>query len=86
MFTTKNLVHDVKDVPITFIFEHFCKLKEKLTGQDVKIKSMFNPNERTPSMCIYLDSKIGVYKFKDFSTGKIGSAMDMVKELVMLIL
>ena len=82
MFTTKNLVHDVKDVPITFIFEHFCKLKEKLTGQDVKIKSLFNPNERTPSMCIYLDPKIGIYKFKDFSTGKIGSAMDMVKELL----
>jgi hypothetical protein len=84
MFTTKNLVHDVKDVPITFIFEHFCKLKEKLTGQDVKIKSLFNPNERTPSMCIYLDSKSGVYKFKDFSTGKLGSAMDMVKELLQL--
>jgi hypothetical protein len=82
MFSTKNLVHDVKDVPITFIFEHFCKLKEQLTGQDVKIKSLFNPTERTPSMCIYLDAKTGIYKFKDFSTGKTGSAMDMVKELL----
>ena len=30
MFKTKNLVHDVKDVPIPWIFQHFCKLKEKL--------------------------------------------------------
>ena len=50
MFKTKNLVHDVKDVPVSWIFEHFCKLKEKLNGHDVKIKSMFNQKERTPSM------------------------------------
>ena len=55
MFKTKNLVHDIKDVPATWIFEHFCKLKEKLTGQDVKMKSVFNIREKTPSMCIYID-------------------------------
>lgn len=81
MFKIKNLVHDVKDVPASFIFEHFCLLKEKLTGQDVKIKSMFNPKERTPSMCIYVDGQ-GVYKFKDFSTGKGGSGIEMIKLLL----
>lgn len=80
MFKIKNLVHDVKDVPASFIFEHFCPLREKLTGQDVKIKSMFNPKERTPSMCIYLDGQ-KIYKFKDFSTGKGGSGIEMVKLL-----
>lgn len=80
MFKTKNLVHDVKDVPVSWIFEHFCKLKEKLNGHDVKIKSMFNPKERTPSMCIYLDNN-KVYKYKDFSSGKGGSAIDLVKEI-----
>lgn len=80
MFKTKNLVHDVKDVPVSWIFEHFCKLKEKLNGHDVKIKSMFNPKERTPSMCIYL-SKDKVYRYKDFSSGRGGSAVDMVKDL-----
>jgi hypothetical protein len=80
MFNTKNLVHDVTDVPATWIFENFCNLKEKLTGQDVKIKSLFNPNEKTPSMCIYV-AKNGVYKFKDFSTGKGGDAVTLVKEL-----
>jgi 5S rRNA maturation endonuclease (ribonuclease M5) len=80
MFKTKNLIHDVKDVPVSWIFEHFCKLGEKLIGQDVKIKSLFNPKERTPSMCIYADAN-KQYKFKDFSTGKGGSAVDLVKEL-----
>jgi len=80
MFNTKNLVHDVKDIPVSFIFEHFCKLKEKLTGQDVKIKSLFNPKERTPSMCIYTD-KNNTYRYKDFSTGKGGSAVDFVKDI-----
>jgi hypothetical protein len=83
MFKTKNLVHDIKDVPVPWIFEHFCKLREKLSGQDIKIKSIFNDKERTPSMCIYLDNK-QVYKFKDFSTGKGGSAIDLVKEITSL--
>jgi len=83
MFITKNLVHDVKDVPVSWIFEHFCKLKEKLNGHDIKIKSMFNPKERTPSMCIYL-TKDKVYKYKDFSSGRGGSAIDLVKELTEL--
>ncbi len=83
MFNTKDLVHDIKDVPTSWIFEHFCKLKEKLTGQDVKIKSLFNPKERTPSMCIYTDA-YNNYKYKDFSTGKGGSAIDLVKEITHL--
>lgn len=83
MFKTKDLIHNIKDVPATWIFEHFCKLKHKLTGEDVKIKSMFNPNERTPSMCIYV-SKDGTYKFKDFSTGKGGDGVTLIKELMSL--
>jgi len=83
MFKTKNLVHDVKQVPTAWIFQHFCKIKEKLTGQDVKIKSLFNPKERTPSMCIYTDSS-QIYKYKDFSTGKGGSAIDFIKEFKQL--
>ena len=80
MFKTKNLVHDVKNVPTQWIFQHFCSIKEKLAGQDIKIKSMFNIKERTPSMCIYTD-KSNIYRYKDFSTGKGGSAIDLVKDL-----
>lgn len=84
MFKTKNLVHDVKDVPVAWIFESYCKLKEKLNGHDVKIKSLFNPKERTPSMCIYYDAVHKMYKFKDFSSGKGGSAVELVKQLTNL--
>lgn len=84
MFKTKNLVHDIKDVPTSWIFEHYCKLKEKLNGHDVKIKSLFNIKERTPSMCIYYDAKNKTYKYKDFSSGKGGSAIDLVKDLTEL--
>ncbi len=81
MLKTKNLVSGVKEVPYTWIFEHYCKLPEKLNGQDLKIKSMFNPKERTPSMCIYYDKKAATYKFKDFSTNRQGDAFSLVKEL-----
>lgn len=81
MLSTKFLVHDVHDVPVTWIFEYYAKLPFKLTGDDVKIKSLWNSRDRTPSMFIYFDKVKGCYKFKDFSTGKQGSAIDLVKDL-----
>lgn len=79
MLSTKHLVTSSKDVPEIWMFEHYCKLSEKLTGQDVKIKSIFNPNDKTPSMCIFL--KDGKYYYKDFSTGRGGTAIKLVQEL-----
>ena len=35
--------------------------------------------EKTPSFCIYVDQSIMQYKFKDFSTGKGGSKIDLIK-------
>ena len=79
MLSTKYLIQSGKDVPETWIFEFYCKLSEKLAGQDVKIRSLFNPNDKTPSMCLFVkDSK---YFFKDFSTGKGGNAVKLVQEL-----
>ena len=45
----------------------------------MQIKSVFHPGERTPSMWVFVDK--GQYKFKDFSTGKGGNKIDLVKEL-----
>lgn len=81
MISTKHLVQSCRDVPDTWIFEHFCKLGEKLTGQDVKFKSLFKPDERTPSMCIFYNGEKKKYLFKDFSTGKGGTAFRLVQEL-----
>lgn len=81
MLSTKNLIITDVQIPSTWVFEYYLDLPEKLAGQDVKIKSVFNPSERTPSMCIFIDDKSGEYKFKDFSSGKYGSKIDLVKEL-----
>ena len=79
MFNTKNLVIEGSDVPSYWVFQYYLNLSEPLTGQDVKIKSVFNPSERTPSFCVYVDKSIMQYKFKDFSTGKNGNKVDLVK-------
>jgi len=79
MFSTKNLVLHPSDVPSYWVFQYYLNLSEALVGQDIKIKSIFNPNERTPSFCIYVDKAAMQYKFKDFSTGKSGNKVDLVK-------
>lgn len=81
MFNTKNLVSRDSDVPSYWVFQYYLDLPVELTGQDIKMKSIFNPAERTASMCIYVDKSIMQYKFKCFSTGKYGSHIDIVKEL-----
>ena len=80
MISTKNLIYDLADVPREWVFEHYLNLTEKLTGQDIKIKSVFNTREKTPSMCIYIDRN-NIYKFKDFSSGNGGDAISLVQNL-----
>jgi len=79
MISTKNLILDGSKVPSTWVFEFYLDLPERLNGQNVQIKSVFHPGERTPSMWVFVDK--GQYKFKDFSTGKGGNKIDLVKEL-----
>lgn len=63
-------------IPSNWIFQYYCKLQEQLYGQDIKITSVFKPEERTPSMCIYYDGK--QYKFKDYSSGNAGTGLSLV--------
>jgi hypothetical protein len=69
-------------VPIAWVFEHYCRLDQKLTGQDIKIKSVFNPSERTPSMCIYFKPEKDRYQYKDFSTDNGGDCVDLVQKML----
>ena len=80
MISTKNLICDLADVPREWAFEHYLNLTEKLTGQDIKMKSVFNTREKTPSMCIYIDRN-NIYKFKDFSSGIGGDGLTLVQNL-----
>lgn len=80
MISVKN-IHTYGDIPDEWIFEYYLNLKELLTGQDLKILSVFNSKDKIPSMCIYYDLTSNKYKFKDFSSGKQGSALTLVMEL-----
>lgn len=79
MINSSSTILNIKDIPTAWIFEYYGNLSEKLVGQDVKIKSLFNPNERTPSFCIYVYNNY--YRFKDFSSGKFGTAEQFVQQL-----
>jgi hypothetical protein len=68
------------EIPSSWIFEHYAGLQDKLYGQNIKIKSVFNPKEKTPSMFIYLGSDMQ-YRFKDFSSGYSGDACSFVSRL-----
>lgn len=81
MLSTKNLILKHSDVPSYWVFGYYLKLNQNLTGQDIKMKSIWNPTERTASMCIYVDKMQNCYMFKDFSTGKGGDKINLVREL-----
>ena len=81
MIRTKNVISSIYEVPVIWIFENYLPLPEKLNGQDVKIKSVFNSKDKDPSFRVYHSKSAGHYKWKDFSAGKGGDAIELVREL-----
>jgi len=79
MFSSRKAVVEIDDVPTKWIFEHYLKLQEKLKGQDVKLKSVFNEFDNDPSMYVYVCSRSNTYKFKCFSSGHHGNAINLVQ-------
>lgn len=75
MISTK-VVTGLEEVPQTWVYEHYCNLAEPLMGQDVIIKSLFNPNDKRPSFSIYY--KNGMYRWRDFSVGEGGDHINLV--------
>lgn len=78
MISTKDLGLSIEDVPSEWIYEHYLNLSEKLVGQDIKILSVFNAKDKVPSMCIFFDLGFNRYRFKDFSSGKMGDAINLI--------
>jgi len=81
MFSSKAFIDDVNQVPSTWIFENYLGLSQKLTGQSIRINSLFNINDKTPSMYIYYNEETQSYKYKCFSTGKSGGAVDLMMHI-----
>ena len=84
MFSSRNAVTGINDIPVTWIFEYYLKLNEKLVGQSIKMNSVFNPLDKTPSMCVYVNSDAKTYKFCCFSTGIKGNGVDLVSHMFSL--
>lgn len=78
MFCSEHFINAPTQVPPEWIFENYLQLNETLTGQNVKIKSIFNLKDSNPSMHIYYNLQSRQYRYKCFSTGKGGSAIDML--------
>lgn len=63
------------------MFEKILNLDTELTGQMVKIKSIFNTDDKDPSMVIFYNEEEGVYRFKDFSSGNYGDPIDILQHI-----
>src|SRR6478735_1441177 len=82
MFSSAHThVTDTREIPDTWIFEHYLKLDCRLMGQQVTVKSPWNPDDRRPSMWLYYNTYRQTYFFKDFSRNKSGSAFTLVHQL-----
>jgi len=79
MLRTKSLVSSLDHIPREWPFEYYLNLTEKLTGQDIKIKSIFNANDKVPSLCVYFAQANQRYRFKDFSTDLSGDGVTLVQ-------
>ena len=75
-YTNKNF-----PIPSNRIMERILNLEEALEGQSVKIKSIFNKADNDPSMILFFSDDEQIYRFKDFSSGNYGDAVDIVLEL-----
>jgi hypothetical protein len=84
MISTKNVTTSLSDVPREWIFEYYLKLEQKLHGQDVKMKSIFNKTDKNPSMYIYYNTRYKKYLFKDFSSDISGDGVDLVQKMYSL--
>lgn len=80
MLNTKNIISNIYDVPDTWIYEYYLDLPVRLEGQDVKMRSIFNEKDKYPSLFIYFNKK-NKYRFKDYSAGKGGDSIELVREI-----
>lgn len=81
MFSSRKTALLISDVPSSWVFEFYLRLPVKLTGQDIKIKSIFNPTDTNPSMSIYFNTRFMKYWFNCFSSGIKGNSVELVKQL-----
>lgn len=68
---------EIQDINLREVIEDLTSEK---FNRDKKIHSPFNAADKTPSFGIYFNSNQNKWMFKDFSTDKVGDAIDFVME------
>ena len=82
MISTTKFKPVLSDVSSEWIFEHYINLPERLGGQNLMVLSPFNPNDKRPSLSLFVSTRYkDTYRFKDFSTNKSGDAIAFVEDL-----
>jgi hypothetical protein len=81
MFSSRQYLGSLDNIPDAWIYKYYLGLTHDFTGRSVKIKSIFNPNDKTPSMFIYVDKDTNKIVFKCHSTGMFGDAHKLVQDL-----
>lgn len=78
MFSTKNLVLRLEDIPSKWVFENYLSIN--LNHGSVRIKSPFNTADKDPSFIVFQGDD-GEFKFCDFSASIKGDKVTLVKSL-----
>lgn len=70
-----NIAEHIRDVPEGWIYEHYLGVKKPMNGASIRMRSFIN-SDSNPSL--YLFVKDGKYKWKDYSSGTGGNAIEVV--------
>lgn len=85
MLKTKFVITEIKDVPVTWVFEHYLKLSERLIGQNLMVLSPFNTKDNRPSLSLFVSNKDNVtYRYNDFSSKESGDNLQLIQSLFKL--
>src|SRR5688500_5537545 len=78
MIQLSNIVTHIKEINPAWTFSHYCGIPmDQFNGSPIKITSIFKPDEKTPSFCIYYEKD--KVKFKCFATGHGGDHINLVQ-------
>lgn len=80
MLSKNPIIVNFLDIPKEWVFEYYLNLSERLSGQSIKMKSIFNNKDKIPSMCIYTNAN-DEYRFKDFSSSYQGDGVELVRRI-----
>lgn len=66
----KDIPQDIMGIPDAWMYHYYLNLREPLDGRRIRLKSPFT-SDSNPSMYLYVRG--GKYRWKDFSSGEVGS-------------